>query len=134
MATKKPNAKRNENLPVSKQTAGGVAGAVVGSAIAGPVGAVVGAVAGTVMGTRAAKGKSLVAPQTVKSVKDAAAVLKKKAGSVIPNMAASSPKAKRTQGSSPTKSVSEKKAERTAKERPKTKSTRKKAAKRIGRS
>jgi uncharacterized protein YcfJ len=134
MATKKPNAKRNENLPVSKQTAGGVAGAVVGSAIAGPVGAVVGAVAGTVMGTRAAKGKSLVAPQTVKSVKDAAAVLKKKADSVIPNMAASSPKAKRTQGSSPTKSVSQKKAERTAKERPKTKSTRKKAAKRIGRS
>ena len=66
MATKKSNAKPDGNLPVSKQTAGGVAGAVVGSAIAGPVGAVVGAVAGTVMGTRAAKGKSLVSPQAVK--------------------------------------------------------------------
>ena len=75
MATKKSNAKPDENLPVSKQTAGGVAGAVVGSAIAGPVGAVVGAVAGTVMGNRAAKGKSLVAPQTVTSVKGAAAEL-----------------------------------------------------------
>jgi hypothetical protein len=133
MATKKSNAKPDENLPVSKQTAGGVAGAVVGSAIAGPVGAVVGAVAGTVMGTRAAKGKSLVAPQTVKSVKDAAAVLKTKADSVIPKVVASSSKAKRTQGSSPKKAVSGKKAERTAKERPKTKSTRKKASKRTGR-
>ena len=89
MATKKSNAKPDENLPVSKQTAGGVAGAVVGSAIAGPVGAVVGAVAGTVMGTRAAKGKSLVAPQTVKSVKGAAAGLKTKVGSVANSQRAS---------------------------------------------
>ena len=133
MATKKSNAKPDENLPVSKQTAGGVAGAVVGSAIAGPVGAVVGAVAGTVMGTRAAKGKSLVAPQTVKSVKGAAAELKTKVGSVIPNLPARSSKAKRTQGSSPKKAISGKKAERTAKERPKTKSTRKKASKGTGR-
>lgn len=50
----------NLNLPVSKQTAGGVTGAIVGGAIAGPVGAVVGAVAGTMMGNRAAKGKTLV--------------------------------------------------------------------------
>ena len=133
MATKKSNAKPDENLPVSKQTAGGVAGAVVGSAIAGPVGAVVGAVAGTVMGTRAAKGKSLVAPQTVKSVKGAAAGLKTKVGSVIPNLPARPSKTKRTQGSSPKKAVSGQKAERTAKERPKTKSARKKASKRTGR-
>jgi hypothetical protein len=85
------------------------------------------------MGTRAAKGKSLVSPQTVKSVKDAAAVLKTKADSVIPKAAASSSKAKRTQGSSPKKALSVKKAKRTAKEHPKAKATRKKASKRTGR-
>ncbi len=63
------------NLPVSKQTAGGVTGAIVGGAIAGPVGAVVGAVAGTMMGNRAAKGKTLVSSgvsDKAKEVVDAA--------------------------------------------------------------
>ena len=86
MATRKSNPNPEENLPISKQTAGGVAGAVVGSAVAGPVGAVVGAVAGTLMGNRAAKGKSLVSTQTVKSVKGAAAALRAKADSVIPKL------------------------------------------------
>ena len=132
MATKKSNAKVDENLPVSKQTAGGVAGAVVGSAIAGPVGAVIGAVAGTVMGNRAAKGRSLVSPQAVKSVKGAASSLKTKAESVIPNLPASSSKAKRIQGSSPRKAVTAKKAGRTATKRPPEK-FKKKAPKRTGR-
>jgi uncharacterized protein YcfJ len=85
MATRKSNPNPEENLPISKQTAGGVAGAVVGSAVAGPVGAVVGAVAGTIMGNRAARGKSLVSTRTVKSVKGAAA-LRVKADSVIPKL------------------------------------------------
>ena len=128
MATKKSKAKSDENLPVSKQTAGGVAGAVVGSAIAGPVGAILGAVAGTVMGNRAAKGKSLVPPQTVKSVKDAAAELKTKAGSVIPDSPATSSRAKQTQGGSPKKAVAGKSTERTARERPKSNSKKKRAS------
>lgn len=63
------------NLPVSKQTAGGVTGAIVGGAIGGPVGAVIGAVAGTMMGNRAAKGKTLVSSgvsDKAKEVVDAA--------------------------------------------------------------
>ena len=86
MATRKSNPTPEENLPISKQTAGGVAGAVVGSAVAGPLGAVVGAVAGTMMGNRAAKGKSLVSTQTVQSVKGAAAALRAKVHSVIPKL------------------------------------------------
>jgi hypothetical protein len=66
------------NLPISKQTAGGVAGAVVGSAVAGPVGAVVGAIAGTIMGNRSAQGKSLVSSGTVKSAKKVADTAGKK--------------------------------------------------------
>jgi hypothetical protein len=58
------------NLPVSKQTAGGVTGAVIGGAIAGPVGAVVGAVAGTMMGNRAAKGKTLVSSGVADKAKE----------------------------------------------------------------
>jgi len=122
-------ATKRENLPVSKQTAGGVAGAVVGSAIAGPMGAVVGAVAGTVMGTRAAKGKSLVSPQTVKSVKKAAVGLKSQVGSVVPNLPASSVKS-RTQGSSPKKAARGKTAKRMTRERPKRNSNKKGASKR----
>jgi hypothetical protein len=132
MATKKSKTKPDENLPVSKQTAGGVAGAVVGSAIAGPVGAVVGAVAGTVMGNRAAKGKSLVSPQTVKSVKGAAAGLKTNVGSVIPNLPARS-KTKRTQGSSAKKASPGKAAGRTVRKPPKTSSKKKTASKKPGR-
>jgi hypothetical protein len=63
------------NLPVSKQTAGGVTGAIVGGVLAGPVGAVVGAVAGTIMGNRAAQGKTLVSSgvsDKAKEVVDAA--------------------------------------------------------------
>lgn len=66
------------NLPVSKQTAGGVAGAIVGGVIAGPIGAVAGAIAGTLMGNRAAEGKSLVSASSVKKVKDAVKVVQQK--------------------------------------------------------
>src|SRR5687768_9756859 len=66
------------NLPVSKQTAGGIAGAVVGGVIAGPVGAVAGAIAGTIMGNRAAEGKPLVSSGTIKTAKTAAGAVKAK--------------------------------------------------------
>jgi hypothetical protein len=45
------------NLPVTKQTAGGVTGAVLGGMVGGPVGAVVGGVAGAIVGEAAAEGK-----------------------------------------------------------------------------
>ena len=104
----------------------------MGSAIAGPVGAVVGAVAGTVMGNRAAKGKSLVSPQTVKSVKGAAAGLKTNVGSVIPHLPARSSKRKRTQGTSAKKASPGKAAGRTVRKPPKTSSKRKTASKKSG--
>ena len=66
------------NLPVSKQTAGGVTGAVIGGAIAGPVGAVIGGVAGTMMGKRAAEGKSLISSSTVKAASKAVEMVKDK--------------------------------------------------------
>jgi uncharacterized protein YcfJ len=72
-----PQIPKND-LPISRQTAGGVAGAVVGSAVAGPVGAVVGAIAGTIMGNRSAQGKPLVSSGTVTSVKKAAKAASKK--------------------------------------------------------
>ena len=75
MKTKRSSPRSETNLPVSKQTAGGVTGAVVGSALAGPLGAVVGAVAGTIMGNRAAKGKTLVSAGTVRTAKKAAKVV-----------------------------------------------------------
>lgn len=90
------NRKRGENLPVSKQTAGGVAGAVVGSALAGPVGAVVGGVAGTLMGNRAAKGESLVPQDTVKSVKAAAKVVTNKVSSAMPRLRGGASAAKKS--------------------------------------
>jgi uncharacterized protein YcfJ len=90
----------SSNLPVSKQTAGGVAGASVGGVIAGPVGAVAGAIAGTMMGNRAAKGKTLVssgtvktAAKAVKTVKDKLPTTKKSVGSVS--------KSRRTQRTAP---------------------------------
>ena len=50
--------KSNElNIPVTKQTAGGVTGAVLGGMVGGPVGAVVGGVAGAMVGEAAAEGK-----------------------------------------------------------------------------
>ena len=55
---KTSNSKVEQNVPVSKQTAGGVTGAVIGGVIADPVGAVIGGVAGAMMGNRAAEGKS----------------------------------------------------------------------------
>ena len=68
----------SSNLPVSKQTAGGVAGAIVGGVIAGPVGAVAGAIAGTIMGNRAAKGKTLISSGTVRTASNAVKVVKDK--------------------------------------------------------
>lgn len=70
------------DLPVSKQTAGGVSGAVIGSAVAGPVGAVVGAVAGTIMGNRVAQGKSPVSESTVQTAKRAVKAVKDKVPSL----------------------------------------------------
>ena len=75
---KKTSPASNPNLPVSKQTAGGVAGAIVGGVIAGPVGAVAGAIAGTMMGNRAAKGKTLVSSETMKNAKTAVKAVKAK--------------------------------------------------------
>ena len=66
------------DLPVSKQTAGGVAGAILGGVVGGPIGAVAGAIAGTVMGNRAAKGQSLVSSSTVQKAKDAVKAVKDK--------------------------------------------------------
>ena len=48
------------NLPVSKQTAGGVTGAVLGAAVAGPLGAIAGGVTGAIIGDESAKGKKPV--------------------------------------------------------------------------
>ena len=72
MAKTKISSNNDVNVPVTKQTAGGVTGAVVGGVIAGPVGAVIGGVAGAMMGNRAAEGKSLVSSKAVESVKTAA--------------------------------------------------------------
>ena len=81
---KTSNPKVEQNVPVSKQTAGGVTGAVIGGVIAGPVGAVIGGVAGAMMGNRAAEGKSLVSPGTVEAVKTAAKGVKAQAQKVKP--------------------------------------------------
>jgi hypothetical protein len=61
---------------VTKQTVGGVAGAVVGGMIAGPLGAVVGGTAGALMGNRAAKGKPMIPPGTVRNLRKGAKALK----------------------------------------------------------
>ena len=45
------------NVPVSKQTAGGVTGAVLGAAVAGPIGAIAGGLTGAMVGDASAKGK-----------------------------------------------------------------------------
>ena len=49
-----------KNVPVSKQTAGGVTGAILGAAVAGPLGALAGGLAGAVVGDASAKGKKPV--------------------------------------------------------------------------
>lgn len=49
--------KQDKNVPVSKQTAGGVTGAVLGAVVAGPVGALAGGVTGALVGDASAKGK-----------------------------------------------------------------------------
>jgi len=48
---------KETNVPVSKQTAGGVTGAVLGAAVAGPIGAIAGGVTGAMVGDASAKGK-----------------------------------------------------------------------------
>jgi hypothetical protein len=78
MKSKSSSPHPSSNLPVSKQTAGGVAGAIVGGVIAGPVGAVAGAIAGTIMGNRAAKGKTLISSGTVKTASNAVQAVKSK--------------------------------------------------------
>jgi hypothetical protein len=78
------------------------------------------------IGNRAAKGQPLVSAQTVKSVKDAAAVLKTTVDSVIPNLPGTSSKAKRTQWTSSKKAFSEKKSDRTARKCLQTETSKKK--------
>jgi hypothetical protein len=60
---------KEQNLPVSKQTAGGITGAVLGGIVAGPVGAIAGGVAGAIVGDSSAKGKKpmKVAAETIRS-------------------------------------------------------------------
>ena len=55
---RQPSADSSEkNVPVSKQTAGGVTGAVLGAVVAGPAGAIAGGVTGAIVGDESAKGK-----------------------------------------------------------------------------
>src|SRR3954468_15695207 len=49
-----------QNVPVSKQTAGGVTGAVLGAVVAGPLGAIAGGLSGAMVGDASAKGKKPV--------------------------------------------------------------------------
>ena len=49
--------KTDKNVPVSRQTAGGVTGAVLGGAVAGPLGAIAGGLTGAMVGDASAKGK-----------------------------------------------------------------------------
>ena len=55
-----PSSDTNKNVPVSKQTAGGVTGAVLGAAVAGPFGAIAGGLTGAMVGDASAKGKKPV--------------------------------------------------------------------------
>src|ERR1044072_4309495 len=52
--------KTEKNVPVSKQTAGGVTGAVLGAVVAGPLGAIAGGLTGAMVGDASAKGKKPV--------------------------------------------------------------------------
>ena len=52
--------KTAENVPVSRQTAGGVTGAVLGGAVAGPLGAIAGGLTGAMVGDASTKGKKPV--------------------------------------------------------------------------
>lgn len=115
------------NLPVSKQTAGGVAGAIIGGVIAGPVGAVAGAIAGTMMGNRAAKGKTLVSSETVKTASNAVEAIKKKLPSAKKN-SSMLPLATKPGKSAPRKKPALKKP--VAKQVPKTAATKNAATKR----
>jgi hypothetical protein len=49
--------KTEKNVPVSKQTAGGVTGAIIGGTVAGPLGAIAGGLTGAMVGDASAKGK-----------------------------------------------------------------------------
>src|SRR3954453_20135486 len=51
----------DKNVPVSKQTAGGVTGAVLGGAVGGPLGAIAGGLTGAMVGDASAKGKKPMA-------------------------------------------------------------------------
>jgi hypothetical protein len=61
VATPKSKEKPNEkNVPISKQTAGGVTGAILGAAVAGPLGAIAGGLTGAMVGDASARGKKPV--------------------------------------------------------------------------
>ena len=100
MARKNDKPAAKQNLPVTRQTAGGLTGAVVGSVIAGPVGALVGGVAGAIMGDRSAQGKTLVPATTVKAAKKTVTTLQSTAASLKPAKPkpASAPAKKSTTG------------------------------------
>lgn len=93
-----PSKSTKSDLPVSKQTAGGVAGAIIGSVVAGPVGAIAGAVAGTMMGNRAARGKTLVSAGTKESAKSAVETVKKSVPALRRKAAGKKPTAASSKG------------------------------------
>jgi hypothetical protein len=64
--------KSETNVPVSRQTAGGVTGAILGAAVAGPLGAIAGGLTGAMVGDASAKGK--------KPVKRAVAAIRSEVG------------------------------------------------------
>src|SRR3954452_21165208 len=70
--TKRPQqsgSNTDKNVPVSKETAGGVTGAVLGAAVAGPLGAIAAGLPGAMVGDASAKGKKTVkkAVDTIRS-------------------------------------------------------------------
>jgi hypothetical protein len=66
---KKPITKE-QSVPVSAQTAGGIAGAALGGVVAGPIGAIAGGLAGALVGDSSAKGNKPIkqAVEAVQSV------------------------------------------------------------------
>src|ERR1700749_4882384 len=76
--TKNPDVE--SNLPITKQTAGGVTGAVLGGMIAGPVGAIIGGVAGAMMGNRVEHGKPAIPEGAVAAAESMARKVQKSAG------------------------------------------------------
>jgi hypothetical protein len=124
-----PEHESHEDVPVSKQTAGGVTGAVLGGIVAGPVGALAGGAVGAMVGDASAKGKKPV-KRAAEAIRDeitsgrAKAALKK----VGQRIKALRPKMKKKKSAA--KSAGKKKA--ASSKKAKSKVTKKKSAK-VGR-